>query len=257
MSAVNLMSIVPPTRDLDIRLAQPQETGLVLSLVEELLAELGDEGEEFTGIDRERLLAQLEAQGRLAARPEAEDRLAARPEAEPDPDHPDATARFLAFVAHDERGEPVGVLTLSTAFAIYAGGEYGIIEEMYVRPEHRGRGVGRKLVKAAIALAHQRGWHRLEVTGPAAAGPGGTSPGPAAAGPAAARPETGPFAALVDQQATGLEGASASPGRAVRFYEQLGFAYCGPKLRALVDGSGREGWAPGSPLGGGEVETDL
>jgi ribosomal protein S18 acetylase RimI-like enzyme len=150
------------------KVAQEHDIATTLALVEELLAELGGEGQEFMGIDRDRLQADI---GRNLD-----------------------SGRFLALLAMDESDTAVGVLTLSESFALYAGGEYGVIDEMYVRPQHRGRGVGRALVDEAVAIARQRRWFRLDVT----------SPG--------------------DQ----------SNRRAVRFYAKLGFEFTGEKLRLLV-----------------------
>ncbi len=133
-----------------VQVAQPHEADTVLALIEALLAELGDEGQEFALIDREKL----------------RDALAREVGAGTDP--ASGSGRFLALLATDESGTAIGVLTLSTSFAIYAGGEYGVIDEMYVTPEWRSRGVGRRLVEAAVGIAESRGWFRLDVTGPAA-----------------------------------------------------------------------------------------
>jgi GNAT superfamily N-acetyltransferase len=162
-----------------IEVAQERDTATVLALVEELLAELGEEGQEFTGIDRDKLQADIPKNL--------------------------ASGRFLALLARDESGTAIGVLTLSESFALYAGGEYGVIDEMYVRPEYRGQGIGQALVEAAIALARERRWFRLDVTGPEGDAPGQTPGDP--------------------------------PRRddpAVHFYEKLGFEFTGPKLRLLV-----------------------
>jgi GNAT superfamily N-acetyltransferase len=142
----------------------------VLALVEELLAELKDEGREFSGIDSSKMREDLELNLGLG--------------------------RFLPLLARDETGTPIGVLTLSVGFAVYAGGEYGLIDEMYVKPEQRNRGAGRALVAAAVNLARERRWFRLDVTGP--------------------------------------EGPAGDAARAVNFYEKLGFEFTGPKLRLLV-----------------------
>ncbi|MFH0915089.1 MAG: GNAT family N-acetyltransferase [bacterium] len=161
---------------MSIEVARGDEIGIVLTLIEELLVELGEEGREFSGIDREKLRRDI--QRNIGT--------------EPGP--PSGTARFWALLAKDEGGTVLGVLTLSRSFALYAGGEYGVIDEMYVRPEHRCRGIGRELVDGAVAMARQQGWFRLDVAAP--------------------------------QDRRGE--------RAARFYEKLGFEFTGPKLRLLV-----------------------
>jgi len=152
---------------IEIRRARAAERGVVLDLVEALLAELEERPEEFAGIDRRRVVAALEAAG----------------------------DRFVALLAVDGR-RAVGVLTLTEHFAIYAGGRYGVIDELYVAPEHRSGGVGARLVAAARTHGIRRGWRRLDVTAP---------PGPAWK-------------------------------RSVRFYERLGFVFTGPKLRLDLPG---------------------
>jgi GNAT superfamily N-acetyltransferase len=159
-----------------VQVAQPHEAGTVLALLEALLAELGDEGQEFSLIDRDRLRDALSREVGAGS------------------DQASGSGRFLALLATDESGTPLGVLTLSTSFAIYAGGEYGVIDEMYVTPEWRCRGVGQSLVEAAVKIARERGWLRLDVTGPVAAG----------------------------------------ADRALRFYERLGFEHTGSKMRLLI-----------------------
>jgi GNAT superfamily N-acetyltransferase len=151
-----------------IAMAQRHETDTVLALIDELLAELGSEGQEFARIDRVKLRADI--QGNLDS------------------------GRFLAFLAKDESGTAIGVLTLSESFALYAGGEYGTIDEMYVRPGYRCRGVGGRLVDAAVVVARERRWFRLDVTAP----------------------------------------EDESGERAVSFYERRGFEFTGPKLRLLL-----------------------
>lgn len=80
-------------------------------------------------------------------------------------DRPNAEPAVTGFLARDE-GVPVGVLMLNTCAAIYAGGAFGEITELYVRPEHRSQGVARQLLKAARQEATRRGWTRLEVGAP-------------------------------------------------------------------------------------------
>ncbi len=146
-----------------IVLAGPGDRNTVLDLVQRLLEELEDSPDEFQGIDRERICRDLEGAGE----------------------------RLMAFLALSASGEAVGVTTLFEAFAIYAGGNYGIIDEMYVAPEHRSLGVGRQLLGAVMDEGRRRGWLRIDVTAP---------------------PEK-------------------KWARTVKFYESQGFVFTGPKMR--------------------------
>jgi len=60
----------------------------------------------------------------------------------------------------------IGLLALSECRALYAGGRFGIIPELYVSPERRSQGVGGALVNEAKRVARSNGWARLEVTTP-------------------------------------------------------------------------------------------
>ena len=144
----------------------PEDRNTVLEMVQRLLGELEDSPEEFQGIERGRILRDLEGTGE----------------------------RLMAFLALSASGEAVGVATLFEAFAIYAGGNYGIIDEMYVVPEHRSRGVGRQLLQAVTDEGRRRGWLRIDVTAP---------------------PEK-------------------KWARTVRFYESQGFVFTGPKMRLAL-----------------------
>jgi GNAT superfamily N-acetyltransferase len=148
---------------LRIERAAPGNRDVVLVLVERLLRELEDSPDEFQGIERRRVVRDLESAGE----------------------------RFTAFLALLPSGEGVGVVTLFEAFAVYAGGNYGVIDEMYVAPEHRGAGVGRRLVEAVAQEGRRRGWIRIDVTAP---------------------PEK-------------------RWDRTVKFYESQGFVFTGPKMR--------------------------
>ncbi|MGC3975927.1 MAG: GNAT family N-acetyltransferase [Nitrospira sp.] len=65
-----------------------------------------------------------------------------------------------------EGGLPCGFLALAECRALYAGGLFGIIPELYVRPDRRSQGVGRELVAEAKRVARSKNWARLEVTTP-------------------------------------------------------------------------------------------
>ena len=96
-------------------------------------------------------------------------------------------------IAYD-RGRPVGVLMLNECAAIYAGGRFGEITELYVAPEYRSRGIAPRLIEEAKIIASERGWVRLEVGAP-------------------------------DQPAW---------SRTLAFYLREGFENVGPRLRLLV-----------------------
>ncbi|HEX9148419.1 MAG TPA: GNAT family N-acetyltransferase, partial [Thermoanaerobaculia bacterium] len=97
----------------EIAAAGAADRPAVVRLVARLLAELEDSPSEFAGLDEGGALRALETDG----------------------------GAFHAFLAR-EGGEPVGVLTLTESFAIYAGGRYGVIDELYVAPGHRSSGIG-------------------------------------------------------------------------------------------------------------------
>ena len=145
--------------------AEPDQTRIVLRLVKELLLELEDQPEEFVGFDEGKVLGDMNKAGE----------------------------RYTAFLAQSSGGEWVGVVTIMEAFAIYANGNYGIIDEMYVAPPYRSQGVGKQLIDWVKQLGQQRGWLRIEVTAP---------PG-------------------------------KKWQRSVRFYESQGFVFTGPKLRFM------------------------
>jgi len=97
------------------------------------------------------------------------------------------------LLAFDGRN-PVGLIMLNECAAIYAGGHFGEISELYVSPQHRSKGVAAQLVAEATAVAQNRGWKRLEVGAPS-------------------QPEW---------------------MRTVSFYLGLGFVEVGPRLRKLI-----------------------
>lgn len=76
-----------------------------------------------------------------------------------------AEAGVSAFIACAD-GEPVGAMVLNECAAIYAGGKFGEISELYVSPGFRSQGVAPCLIDAALAEGRVRGWRRLEVGAP-------------------------------------------------------------------------------------------
>jgi GNAT superfamily N-acetyltransferase len=76
-----------------------------------------------------------------------------------------AEGRYLVLIAEMD-GKPVGFAGLSEGRALYAGGAMATLQEFYVDRSCRSRGIGAKLVQAAVELAREKGWHRLEVCTP-------------------------------------------------------------------------------------------
>lgn len=75
---------------------------------------------------------------------------------------------YHVFVAIDAAREvqAAGFVSACESHAIYAGGAFGTVPELYVRPEYRRRGIGRSLLDALRAHAVHCGWRKLEVTTP-------------------------------------------------------------------------------------------
>ncbi|QEG38962.1 Acetyltransferase (GNAT) family protein [Roseimaritima ulvae] len=89
-------------------------------------------------------------------------------------DH-DSTAKRLSafiddgiydgFVAFDD-AKAIGFATVYQSHSLYGNGAYGTIPELFVRPSHRSRGIGKQLLAALAGNAAGRGWTMLEVTTP-------------------------------------------------------------------------------------------
>lgn len=74
-----------------------------------------------------------------------------------------------AFLIEDAERAPAAFFTLAEAFAVFARGEYGIINELWVRPDVRSRGVGALALEHCRAFGKERGWKRIDVSAPASA----------------------------------------------------------------------------------------
>src|SRR5437762_11737432 len=116
---------------LAIRRARPDEAGLVLSLVRELA-------------EYEKLLHEVEA-------------TVADIDAALFGSHP----RLFCEIAEWD-GEPVGFAVWFINFSTFSG-RFGIyLDDLFVRPAHRGRGIGKALLANLARLAVERGCGRLE-----------------------------------------------------------------------------------------------
>jgi GNAT superfamily N-acetyltransferase len=70
------------------------------------------------------------------------------------------------FLATTRDGRDVGVVMLNECAAIYAGGRFGEISELYVARDARSKNVGALLTEAAAAFGRKRNWPFIEVGAP-------------------------------------------------------------------------------------------
>jgi GNAT superfamily N-acetyltransferase len=87
-----------------------------------------------------------------------------------------------------------GIITLTESQAVYAGGKYGTIDEMFILPEFRNKNIGSSVLKEIVAISKLKGWKRIDVTAP-----------------------------TEDKWVA-----------TIKFYERNGFRFTGPKLKRLV-----------------------
>lgn len=76
------------------------------------------------------------------------------------------SGNYTVFLAIDADGQAVGLISLGACGAVYAGGRFGVIHELYVDPGMRSRGIGAALLERAKQTSVQRRWGRLEVGAP-------------------------------------------------------------------------------------------
>ncbi|MFC4323078.1 GNAT family N-acetyltransferase [Litchfieldia salsa] len=72
---------------------------------------------------------------------------------------------YKFFVAEIET-EIVGFISVCSSYSLYAGGEFGVIQEFFVRPSYRSLKIGSMLLAKANEYGKQVGWKRLEVATP-------------------------------------------------------------------------------------------
>ncbi len=57
----------------------------------------------------------------------------------------------------DADGKTIGYLVLTFGFSLEFGGRDGLVDELYVSPEHRGRGLGTRALEVAAATCREQG----------------------------------------------------------------------------------------------------
>ncbi len=74
----------------------------------------------------------------------------------------DPLTDFL-LVAEAEGGEAVGVVQLRYRLGVWRDGDDAWLEDVYVREEAQGKGLGRTLTEAAVERARERGAKRIQL----------------------------------------------------------------------------------------------
>jgi len=67
------------------------------------------------------------------------------------------------LVAYLGDGSPVGVAYASCLLSLEHGGTSGWLEELYVLPQWRGRGIGSSLIEEVVARAKKLGWRAIDL----------------------------------------------------------------------------------------------
>ena len=116
---------------LHIRRARPTETGLVLSLIRELA-------------EYEKLLHEVEATEAMI-------------DAALFSDNP---LLFCEIAEWD--GEPAGFAVWFVNFSTFSGRSGIYLEDLFVRPAYRGKGIGKALLAYLAKLCVEKGWARLQ-----------------------------------------------------------------------------------------------
>ncbi|WP_205696601.1 GNAT family N-acetyltransferase [Conexibacter sp. SYSU D00693] len=74
----------------------------------------------------------------------------------------DRNADFLLGAPHDD-APPAAVAQLRYRFGIWRAGTECLLEDLFVREDARGTGLGRAMMEAVVARAHERGARLLEL----------------------------------------------------------------------------------------------
>lgn len=72
---------------------------------------------------------------------------------------------YSVMAAFDEINV-VGFGSICESHSLYAEGSFGIIQEFYVKPEYRSKGVGKQLLVEIINFCKSRNWKRIELCTP-------------------------------------------------------------------------------------------
>lgn len=75
-----------------------------------------------------------------------------------------APPRFEVWIAEDNAGSALGYALFFETYSTFLARPTLYLEDLFVLPEHRGRGIGKALMNHCIRLAKERGCGRMEWT---------------------------------------------------------------------------------------------
>ncbi|OSN07815.1 aminodeoxychorismate synthase component I [Lonsdalea iberica] len=128
-----------PAAEALLRLAKPEDAQAMTDAVYQLLRELGGPGPQFSHDGARR------AALRITASPDF----------------------GFAYLVEDPFSRAIiGLATVSRVHALRASSEYGILQELWVAPDHRSARLGQQLLAAVDREAQRRGWPMIEATLP-------------------------------------------------------------------------------------------
>lgn len=99
------------------------------------------------------------------------------------------------YLAKTGNYETVGIMTVTECQSIYAGGKYGLLDEMYIKPAMRSKKIGAGMIEKLHEIGEEKKWNRIDVTAP----------------------------------------TEERWKRTVAFYEKSGFVFTGPKMKLILE----------------------
>lgn len=69
---------------------------------------------------------------------------------------------LISLIMFEENEMPVGFANLMTIFSVWSHGKALILDDLYLRPENRGKGFGKKALAYIEEFAKERGCRRLQ-----------------------------------------------------------------------------------------------
>jgi GNAT superfamily N-acetyltransferase len=73
---------------------------------------------------------------------------------------------FIVVAIDSSINSVVGFICAIESNALYARGNFGVINELYILPEFRSKKIGQKLINFLIEVAKNKDWTRLELDTP-------------------------------------------------------------------------------------------